>query len=109
MQVLQDDLLDPNKVSKNITELGYRSRHNNLRLDGLTEDPNETWGECERKVQEVLFNNLNIDGNIEVARCHRYGKRRGSRPWISQISPFQRPAKNSSECEETKGYKYEDS
>ena len=42
MQVLEDDLLDPNEVSKKLTELEDRSRRNNLRFDGLTEDPNET-------------------------------------------------------------------
>ena len=80
MQVLEDDLLDPNEVSKKLTELKDRSRRNNLRFDGLTEDPYETWDDCERKVQDVLLNKLNIEGNIEIDRCHRFGKRRGSCP-----------------------------
>ena len=73
-------LLDPNEVSKKLMELEDRSRRNNLHLDSLTEDHNETWDECERKVQNVLLNKLNIEGNIEIDRCHRLGKRRGSRP-----------------------------
>ena len=80
MQVLKDDLLDPNDVSKKLIQLEDRSRCNNLRFDGLTEDPNETWDNCERKVQDVLLNNSNIEGNIEIDRCHRFGKRRGSHP-----------------------------
>ena len=80
MQVLEDDLLDPNEVSKKLIELEDRSRRNNLRFDGLMEDPNETWDDCERKVQDFLLNKLNIEGNIEINRCHRFGKRRGSRP-----------------------------
>ena len=64
MQVLEDDLLDPNEVSKKLIELKDRSRRNNLRFDGLTEDPNETWDDCEWKVQDVLLNKLNIEGNI---------------------------------------------
>ena len=80
MQVLEDDLLDPNEVSKKLIELEDRSRRNNLRFDGLTEDPNETWDDCERKVQDVLLNKLNIEGNIEIDRCHPFGKCRGSRP-----------------------------
>ena len=80
MQVLEDDLLDPNEVSKKLTELEDRSPRNNLRFDGLTEDPNETQDDCERKVQDVILNKLNIEGNIEIDRCHRFGKRRGSRP-----------------------------
>ena len=57
-----------------------RSRCNNLCFDGLTEDLNETWDDCERKVQDVFLNKLNIEGNIEVDRCHGFGKRIGSRP-----------------------------
>ena len=44
MQVLEDDLLDPNKVSKKLIELEDRSRRNNLRFDGLTKDPNDDLG-----------------------------------------------------------------
>ena len=80
MQVLEDDPLDPNEVSKKLIELEDRSRRNNIRFDGLTEDPNEIWDDRERKVQDVLLNKLNIEGNIEINRCHRFGKRRGSRP-----------------------------
>ena len=47
MQVLEDDLLDPNKVSKKLIELEDRFQRNNLRFDGLTEDPNKTWDEYE--------------------------------------------------------------
>ena len=78
MQVLEDDLLDPNEVSKKLIELEDRSRRNNLHFDGLMEDPNETWDDCERKVQDFLLNKLNIEGNIEINRCHRFWKRRGS-------------------------------
>ena len=80
MQVVEDDLLDPNEVSRKLIDLEDRSWRNNLRFDGLTEDPNETWDDCERKVQDVLLNKLNIEGNIEINWCHRFGKRRGSRP-----------------------------
>ena len=47
MQLLEDDLLDPNEVSKKLIELEDRSRQNNLRSDGLTKEPNETWDDCE--------------------------------------------------------------
>ena len=79
MQVLEDDLLDPNEVSKKLIELEDRSRRNNLHFDGLTKDPNETWDDCERKVQDVLLNKLTIEGNMEIDQCHCFGKCRGSR------------------------------
>ena len=53
-----------------------RSRRNNVRFDGPTEDPKETWDVCEGKVHNVLLNNPS--SNIEDS--HRFGKRRGSRP-----------------------------
>ena len=61
VQVLEGDLFLPNEVPKKLIELGDRSRRNNLHFDGLTENPNETWDDCEQKLQEVLFNNLNFD------------------------------------------------
>ena len=61
MQVLEGDFLHQNEVPKKLIELGDRSRRNNLHFDGLTENPNETWDDCEQKLQEVLFNNLNFD------------------------------------------------
>ena len=66
MQVLEDDLLDSNEVSKKLIELEDRSRRNNLRFDGLMEDPNEPWDDCERKVHDVFLNNFNIESNIEI-------------------------------------------
>ena len=40
----------------------------------------KAWDDCERKVQDVLLNNLNIESNIKIDQCHRFGKCRGSRP-----------------------------
>ena len=47
IQVLEDHLLDPHEVSKKL-ELKDRSRRNNVCFDGLTEDPNEIWDDCEK-------------------------------------------------------------
>ena len=74
MQVLEDELLDRNAV------LEDRSRCNNLRFDGLTDYLNETWDDCERKKQDVLLNNVNIEGNIKIDPCHCCGKGRRSHP-----------------------------
>ena len=48
MQVLEDDLLDPNETSKKLIDFEDRSQCNNLCFAGLTKDPNETWDDCER-------------------------------------------------------------
>ena len=44
------------------------------------ENPKETWEECERKLQEVISNHLEIEHDVEIERCHRMGKRKGNRP-----------------------------
>ena len=80
MQVLEDDLIDPNEMSKKVIKLEYRSWRNSLHYEGLTKNPSKTWDDCEQKVQDVLLNNLSIEGNIEIDLCHRFGKRRGSLP-----------------------------
>ena len=78
MQVLEDDL-DPNEVPKKLLTLEDRSRCNNLRFDSITEDTNKAWDDCEWKVQEFVFNNLNIEGNIKIDQCHCFEKFIGSR------------------------------
>ena len=46
-----------------------RSRRNNIRVDGVTEEKLETWEDCENKVLEVLRDKLEIeDMTIERAR-----------------------------------------
>ena len=55
MQILEDNLLDSNEVSKKLTELEDRSWGNNLCFDGLTEDPNETWQMSGNKKYRTSF------------------------------------------------------
>ena len=43
---MENELLDPYDVSNKLVEMEDRSRHNNLRYDGLVENPKETWEEC---------------------------------------------------------------
>ena len=90
MKELENDLLDPNEVSEKLIEIEDRSRRNNLRIDGLIENKNETWNDCEKKVQEVLRDKLSIQDDIEFDRYHRMGKRTRSRPRENylQVCPF---------------------
>ena len=41
-------------------------------MDGIDEKPNETWDECEARVQELIEVNLGITNTIEFDRCHEY-------------------------------------
>ena len=68
---VQQDLLDPKYVFSKLIELENRSRGNSLCVDGIDEKPNETWGECEARAQELIEVNLSITDAIEFERCHR--------------------------------------
>ena len=64
---VNDSLID--KRNK-LTELEDRSRRNNLRIAGIAEEPGETWDECERKVQRLLSEELDIN-DVVIERAHR--------------------------------------
>ena len=57
-------------IRNKLTELEDRSRTNNIRIDGIVEEPWETWEECERKVQRLLSEELDIN-NVVIERAHR--------------------------------------
>ena len=77
---IEDGLLDPNDVSLKLIELEDRSRwnRNNLRIDGTVETLNETWEECDIKIQELIKNKLKINEHIEIDRCHQLSKKEKS-------------------------------
>ena len=45
---MEDDLLNADEASAKLIELEDRSRRNNLRIDYIKEEPNETWEACEK-------------------------------------------------------------
>ena len=50
------------------------SRRNNLRFEGIPNDPNETPNDCRNKIYSILKNELNIhdaEARIVIDRCHR--------------------------------------
>ena len=59
VRLIERDLLDPNDVPEKLIELEDRSRRNNLRFDGLTEDTNETWEQfnCQYVFKHFFFLN----------------------------------------------------
>ena len=72
---LQDNFKD---VVKQADYLENQSRRNNLRFDGIPEDPRETWTETELKVKDTLVTTLGFSvteaSNIKIERAHRTGK-----------------------------------
>ena len=110
---IERDLLDPNDVSEKLIELEDRSRRNNLRFDGLTEDTNETWDDCERKIQKILSDKLEITEDVEIERCHCMGKRKENRPRtiiyrFLRFKDKQKILKNAKKLKNSGIYIYED-
>ena len=71
---MDEDLLDPNYITKKLIELENQSRWNNLRIDGVEETPNETWNVYEEKVESIIKEELGITAEIELDCCHRTSK-----------------------------------
>ena len=70
---ITEDLLDSGKVSSKLIELEDTSCRNNLRIDGISEDQNDSWHEREEKVPAVIKEKLEIQDPIEIDWCHRMG------------------------------------
>ena len=51
-----------------------QSRRNNIRIDGIPEQPDETWEETERKAKVALESKLNPSFEVQIERAHRTGK-----------------------------------
>ena len=64
---VNDSLTD---IRNKLTELEDKSRRNNIRIDGIAEEPGETCDECERKVQRLLSGELDIN-DVVIERPHR--------------------------------------
>ena len=62
-------------IKDKLSELEDRSRRNNLRVNGLEEDDNESWDESEKKVRELFEEELKVK-NISIERAHRSGRKR---------------------------------
>eukprot|EP00111_Clytia_hemisphaerica_P011819 TCONS_00034738-protein len=57
-----------------------RNRRNNLRVDGIKENANESWEESEAKIEDFLKTTMKIEQDILIERAHRMGKKDRERP-----------------------------
>ena len=51
-----------------------QSRRNNIRIDGIPEEPDETWEDTESKAKVALESKLNLPFKVEIERAHRTSK-----------------------------------
>ena len=68
---MQQTQVDSNYVLDKLAELEDRSRSNNLRIDGINEEKNETWKMCETKIKNIFQEKLEIHDDIIIERAHR--------------------------------------
>ena len=70
-----ESVLTENKdIKEKLNDLEDRSRRNNLRINGLSEDDNETPSETERKVTGMFLKDLGVS-EIAIERAHRSGSK----------------------------------
>ena len=71
IEEIQDNL---DHQEEQMEYLENQSRENNVRIDGIPEEDNETWEITEAKVKQVLKDELNLASAPDVERAHRVGK-----------------------------------
>ena len=95
LQFTQKDVEDLKPVTEQMTKIGKelgevqaqvdfhcdkmeylenQSRRNNIRIDGIPEEPDETWEDTESKAKVALESKLNLPFKVEIERAHRTGK-----------------------------------
>ena len=112
LQFTQKDVDDLKPVTKQMTKIGKeleevqaqvdfhcdkleylenQSRRNNIRIDGIPEEPDETWEDTESKARVALESKLNLPFKVEIERAHRTGKpnRRPDDNASSTLPPLQ--------------------
>ena len=57
-----------------LNDLENRSGRNNLRIDRIIEEENESWSQNEKKLQEIIKDHQQFEWDIETERAHRNGK-----------------------------------
>ena len=63
------------KYEEKLEYLENQSRRNNVRIDGIPEEDNETWLNTEAKVKEAFHEKLNLSFEPVIERAHRVGAR----------------------------------
>ena len=51
---LCNDSLESEYFCYKLNDLEYKSRRNNLRIDGIAEGPNESWEQCQEQLQNFF-------------------------------------------------------
>lgn len=75
-QIIENTRENKARTIEKMAELEDRSRRNNLRIDGIKEESDETWEETEQHVKEMIKNKLELnEKKVVIERAHRVGKK----------------------------------
>ena len=94
------------EIENKLVDLEDRSMRNNLRINGIKEGKNETWEECEERVNCFLEEKLDMDtSEIWIERAHRVGeKKRGQeRQIVVQFNSYKNKLDILRNCKKLKG------
>lgn len=73
---LQNDVVSKNEIEllrDRVAQQEDRNKRNNLVINGMVEDKDETWEQCEKKVLKLFDETLGVQ-NIKIDRAHRVGR-----------------------------------
>ena len=94
---IEDDIEDIyDSIDYHMDKLEYlenQSRRNNIRIDGILGEENESWDTTEEKVKQVLAEKLNPEEALHVERAHLVGRvvsgsRRRPRTIVCKLRAF---------------------
>ena len=55
---------DLKEIKDKLTDLENRSRRNNLRINRITEEENESWSQIKKELQEIIKDQHSLDGSL---------------------------------------------
>ena len=94
------------EIENKLVDLEDRSRRSNLRINGIKEGKNETWEECEEKVNCFLEEILDMDtSEIWIERAHRVGEKKTGqeRQIVVQFNSYKNKLDILRNCKKLKG------
>ena len=77
-KAISDLNIEFSTMKNKMTYLENQSGRNNIRINGIPEDKNESWDQTETKVKEILKNTLNLDFEPLIERAHQTGRVRNT-------------------------------
>ena len=99
------------EIKRKLIDIEDRSRRNNLRIDGVSEDQEETWEDTKKKVQNIIVSHFGEE--VKLERVHRTGAKTPgcNRTIVAQFSSWTEKSSilnNSSALKNTNISIYED-